>query len=177
MLTQLSCRFWMHRWGGNRVHSCHLRSFVCCYQADGSWIQTWQPWIPSGTTGTGARWLGWVSLLVYDITWPFDSHCWFTTSLWSSSLHSQLVPSTFITTPTPPPLNLGSSLYSKLINAELESHESKSNFDHFTLSQGDCVVEWECMVVAWEADHSKPDPYIVAKSGKCIFLHNLYHAN
>ena len=25
------------------------------------------PWIPSGTTGAGIRWLGWVGLLVYDI--------------------------------------------------------------------------------------------------------------
>ena len=120
------------------------------------------PWIPSGTTGTGTRWLGWVSLLrtisrdlLSFLTHPFN-------------IHSNANTST---------INLGSLLYSKLINAELESHESKTNFYRFTLSQGDWVVEWERMVVAWEANHSKPDPYVVVKSGKCIFLHNFYRAD
>ena len=70
-------------------------------------------------------------------------------------------------------VGLGSSLYFKLISTELENRQSKADFDHFMLSQGDHAVEWEHMVMAWEADHSKPDPYVVAKSGKYIFFYSL----
>lgn len=61
---------------------------------------------------------------------------------------------------------LGPSLYGKLIKAELASRECQADFERLTLSQGDRVSEWESMVIAWEVDHSQPDPYVVVKSGE-----------
>lgn len=63
---------------------------------------------------------------------------------------------------------LGSTLYVKLIKAELASRECQADFDRLTLSQKDHVAGWESMVTAWEADHSQPDPYVVVKSGECL---------
>lgn len=65
---------------------------------------------------------------------------------------------------------LGQSLYIKLIKALLEARETKDDFARFTASQGEHVPEWERMVIAWEADHSQPDPYVVIKSGMLFVL-------
>ena len=45
------------------------------------------------------------------------------------------------------------------------------------LSQGAHTVEWEQMVITWEADHSKPDPYVVVKSGKYQPLRNISYTD
>ena len=116
------------------------------------------PWTPSGTIGTGTKLSSSVSLCYCSIMWPH----------WCDFIQPAISH-----LPTVYPyisLALGSSLYMKLIKAKLASWECKADFDHFTLSQKYCATKWEQMVAAWEANHSKHDPYVVVKYGKYCYL-------
>lgn len=52
-----------------------------------------------------------------------------------------------------------------------ESVAQKEAFDLFSEKQSAHVPEWRKMVLAWELDQSKPNPYEIPKSGaSCQFF-------
>ncbi|KII87536.1 hypothetical protein PLICRDRAFT_113331, partial [Plicaturopsis crispa FD-325 SS-3] len=63
-------------------------------------------------------------------------------------------------------VGLGKSLKKKLVSAIPERLKHQAAFDAFTESQNAAdVAEWRAMVVDFEADGSKPNPYHLPKSG------------
>jgi hypothetical protein len=60
---------------------------------------------------------------------------------------------------------IGPSLSKKLIKALLEAEVTKKEFKRFSEQQAESIPDWEKMVIAWEDDHTQPNPYVVAKSG------------
>lgn len=61
----------------------------------------------------------------------------------------------------------GLSLYTKLLTAYLEVRDHRERFERFSELQLADVPQWEAMVIAWERDHSQPNPYVVTKTGTC----------
>jgi hypothetical protein len=59
----------------------------------------------------------------------------------------------------------GLTFYKKLVKALLEAKLTREEFERFSEQQPERIHEWEEMVVAWEGDHTQPNPYTVPKSG------------
>jgi hypothetical protein len=66
---------------------------------------------------------------------------------------------------------LGASLKSKLAAAVAAATLHAKQYRQFSDGFPDAVTkEWESMVVAWESDNSKPDPYAITTSCKYVVI-------
>ncbi|KAJ7431013.1 hypothetical protein B0H11DRAFT_2165862 [Mycena galericulata] len=62
-------------------------------------------------------------------------------------------------------IGLGVLLRKRLLNSVSERNFQEDSLAMFTENQADHIPEWKAMVDAWDADHSKPNPYELPKTG------------
>jgi hypothetical protein len=63
----------------------------------------------------------------------------------------------------------GMSLKTKLATALAATALHSEQFHEFSCRFSEAVIKtWESMVSAWEVDDSKPNPYIIMASCKCV---------
>ncbi|KAJ7494547.1 hypothetical protein B0H11DRAFT_2155926 [Mycena galericulata] len=62
-------------------------------------------------------------------------------------------------------IGLGILLRKRLLNAVSERNFQEDSLATFTENQAEHIPEWKAMVDAWDADHSKPNPYEHPKTG------------